>query len=509
MEGTDKGNSVCPQDQETAAAIGRSSYNALMERMVALTGRASLTPAVSHPSQQPAAAAKTPAVSATGEEGNADEGPVAKACEGSAGLVPQHTATPLQTEGGSGVDFLAPSSADAGAAEPVSGPHGSTAPAGMPAAESKSAAASEQPEAAGKSGTDKGAAEAGVHAADTLEAQPTSTRQGLSEADELDFALKLSLDADQGSAAPPKSTAAHSFGDCIQPLTAVQSSAKDVTEGSEPPPEQPAGAHAAVTPGTPTSPLSHAAEGHHPTEETDDDFVVVEPEEAPGVGFEQVDMPKMGSGSAGGSEELTSAALSGTTEQSQQASDLSKETAEGPTPHSSQRDHFSPCDLHDVSREGLPAAVQSAGAAAEHISATTDPSSAESKPQPGSALDERAMALLAALPKPSPAEGCSAQPPELEAAGLLQQHLGTGGDAEKPTFGGHQKVSDDVSGRELGTAAASQDQIARMGSTQEAYLIQSFLDNAPSQLTEHGLVSLHQVCSPNFVLFQDDLISLM
>ena len=41
----------------------------------------------------------------------------------------------------------------------------------------------------------------------------------------------------------------------------------------------------------------------------------------------------------------------------------------------------------------------------------------------------------------------------------------------------------------------SQIQAGKMGSNKEAYLIQSFLDNASSQLTEHGLVSLHQVCA--------------
>ena len=492
-----QGTLVCSQDHQTAAAIGGSSYNAVMERMVALTGRASLTPAASQHTEQPAAAATPPAMSAIGEAGDAGKGSAAKACEGPAGLPPQHTGTPLQTEDRASVDSSALSSADAKAAEPVSGANGAAAPASMPIAESETAATSEQREAAGRAGTDNKAAETGVHAADTSEAHPTGARQGLSEADELDFALKLSLnDVEQGSAASPVSSAAHTSADCIQPLAAVHSSPEGMREGTESAPEPPAGAHAAVTAGAPTSSLSHAAEGHQHAEELDHDFVVVEPEEAPGMGFEEVDMPKIGISSAGGSQELPSTTLSDTTAQSQQASDLPKGTAEDPTPHSSQRGLCSPCNVHDVSKAGLPAAGLSTGAAAEQVSTTTDASGAESKLQPSPALDERALALLAALPRPGAAEGCSAPHPELEAAGLLQQHPGIGKDAGEAASGGHQKASDDGNGQEPGSAGASQDQDALMGSTQEAYLIQAFLDDAPSQLTEHGLVSLHQVCSP-------------
>ena len=480
-----------------------------MERMVALTGRASLTPAASQDNQQPVLAAKTPA---TGEKFSAGKGAAERARDSPAGLPPQHPAMPLHTEGGAERASSAPSSADARAALPVSGTSSAAASKSAPAVRSSAASSLVPPEAAGGSVTAKDIAEKGVHAGETSVPHPTAASEGSSEADQLDFALKLSLnDAEEGSAAAPLvSTAVRSPGISMQSHAAGPSSAKNLPEVSESHTESPAAAHAALTAGTPDSSLSQPAEGSRPAEEPDHDFVVVEPEEAPGAGFEQVDMPKMGNASAGGPQELSNASVSAIAGQPQQATAPSKVMAEGPTADTTQHGPASPCNPPEISTKAAPAAVsvqaagvaaeQPTGAAAEQVSATTDATCAESSPQPTpAALDERAIALLAALPKPGPAEGGSTVPSEPKTAGLPQQHTERDG-AERAASGSDQKASAGAEGQgpgRLGMAAAPSHQIARAGSTKEAYLIQLFLDKASSQLTEHGLVSLHQVCSPH------------
>ena len=481
-----------------------------MERMVALTGRASLTPAASQDSQQPPVAAKTPASSAAEQEASAGKGTAERACESPAGLLPQHTANLLQTKDGhDAASSSALSKADASAAAVMSGKDSAAASKSVPAAASHTAATSVPPGVAGKPVTAEEAMPEGVHAGVPSVPHPTAPSEGSSEADQLDLALKLSLnDAEQGSAAALSgSTAAYSSGEGMQPHAAGHSSAKDLPESSKSHAEAPAAAHAALTADTPDLSAQQPVEGSQHAGELDHDFVVVEPEEAPGAGFEQVDMPKMGNESASGSQEQTSAPAAPAAGHPQQTADPSKDMAEGPTADTSQHGLSSP---YDKCSKAAPAgvSVKSAGAAAEQptgaaeeqMSGTpTDASTAESKPQQAAALDERAKALLAALPKPGPSEGSSALPPEPISAAALRQHQpAPGEDAEKAASGSDQKASDDAEGQKpgrLGTAAASPHQIARSGSTKEAYLIQSFLDNASSQLTEHGLVSLHQVCS--------------
>ena len=477
-----------------------------MERMVALTGRASLTPAASQDSQQPIVAAKTPAKSATEQEVSAGKGAAERACERPAGLLPKHEATALQTEDGGKGASSAPSFADASGAPLMSSADSAVASESAPVADSGSAAVPVLPEAAGKPVTAKEAVTKIVHTGEGSVPHPTVASQGTSEADDLNFAMKLSLkDTEQGSEAAPSASTARSPETSMQPSAAGRSLATHLPEVSESHTEHPATAHAALTAGTPYPSLSRPAEGSQPAEELDHDFVVVQPEEAPGLGFEQVDMPKMGNESAEGSQDLTCAPAPDVGGHAQQASHPSEELAQHQAAGSSQCGQSSVSDPRDLSSKAAPAAVpaQSAGAAAaaEHVSAaTTDANIAESETQQAPVLDERAKALLASLPKPSPPEGDSTLPPQPETAGLLKPHP-EGEDAQKTLSGGHEKTSDDVEGQgpgRPGPAAASQHQIARAGSTKEAYLIQSFLDNASSQLTEHGLVSLHQVCSLSY-----------
>ena len=473
---------------------------------MALTGRASFPTAASEDNQRPVMAAETPATSAAEEEVSAGTGAAVKASGNSFSLPPQHAASPLRSEGGAGVAPTAPSSADAGAAQPAVDTDSAAESMDAPAAGCN--AASELPEAAGKPVTAGQTTERGVHARDTPESHPTDAREGLSEADELDLAMKLSLNSTEQGSAAPASAAACSSGNSRQPFAAGQSLEKDLPESSKSLLE-----HPAAPAGTPAASLPVPAEGRHPADELDHDFVVVEPEEAPGVGFEQVDMPKMDSENAGGYQELISAPAPPPAVCPQQVSEPDSQVPEAPAEACIQHDRADSCGPDNSSKEAALVAEEPTCAAAEHSTAMTGPSKAESRAQPVLALDARAMALLGALPKPGLADDCRAPPSDLDAASVQRQLPSSEnvGGAEEAASGEHKKALNDANGQEPsqpGTNAASRAQIARMGSTKEAYLIQCFLDNASSQLTKHGLVSLNEVCCTTALpsLSQSDLV---
>ena len=247
----------------------------------------------------------------------------------------------------------------------------------------------------------------------------------------------------------------------------------------------------------------------------DHDFVVVHAEDAPGMGFEQVSMPKMPSSSPGSAQDLTEH-VPPTAEALQPGGGKSKKASETPAgscvsePPSSIR---TDPESHDAAAAAAPA--PGAG------SSPSEPNMGSSGQQ-APALNAEALALLAALPKPH-----TAQTPHVTPAqpGLYSKAAGTPSAeplqcparpfADKledlaPTEDCHDPMETDAthsgaatsglpSGPEeqsAGLACAGMQQPqqnAKLGANKEAYLIQAFLDNASSQLTEHGLLSLHQV----------------
>ena len=247
----------------------------------------------------------------------------------------------------------------------------------------------------------------------------------------------------------------------------------------------------------------------------DHDYVVVHAEDAPGMGFEQVSMPKMPSSCPGSAQDL-SEHVPPTSEALQQEGGKSKKGSETPAgscvsePPSSIR---TDPESHNASAAAAPA--PGAG------SSPSGPGMGSSGQQ-APALNAEALALLAALPKPHtlqtlhvmPAQpGLDSKAAAAPSAGPLQcPACPTAVKLEDPvpTEDCHDPMETDVAhsgpatpGLPTGPEEQSsnlacagtqqQQQLAKLGANKEAYLIQAFLDNASSQLTEHGLISLHQV----------------
>ena len=476
-----------------------------MVRMVALTGRAGLAPAASQencsqaPLQEPDRhLSGTATVAAT-----AEDLPSAQTGDALAGK-----GDPVRTSTGLSLGSVPPtgeSSAGIGKAE-------------------HSQETAEGPPADIKASTDVGSGAVGREAesshtgqgalaAEGLSEGAAAPKEALSEVDELELALRLSLD-DRGphSGVPlPAGGALGSPEDSLQsPTEALQPST-----GRQP-------ALAAVA-GRDQGESAPADESAPPDAETlEHDFVVVEPEEASWAGFEQVCMPSVASDSPAGSQELPLHPQPA----AEAAAKDAQGTQEADLPAAAPQHQDSPAALTVPGKTPSveeTAATESADAA-HGLCRKAGTGETDSTQQPPPALDERAMALLAALPKPGPAEVAAGQRNQARAAAdsaagfansePMQQHaadapaeqssLCTGKlrsavgseDALKDAPGlGEQPggAAGQEGPRFSGESPVQQQQSGSQGANREAN-IQLFLDSASSQLTEHGLVSLHQVC---------------
>ena len=342
--------SICTQDKDTAAAIGSKSYNALMERMVALTGRPSLTPAPSQEAQATAGSLETGVTSATEQKARADDTENAPAHEGLSEQELQIGSA--QSESDDMCMAYAQSSAATGGSKPISSTYMAAQHWDQADTASKSAAP-EKPELISKPVASSQTAEDASHTGH-ISVRPTSPPEELCEADELQLALKLSLNNTEGSAAAPSHpTAMDGAPDCslhspagaikvpkspqpsaVNEAVAMQSAGvHGPTLGYTPALSslQPAEGSAAVEAPIATRTSPPTSEQSHHAEMLDHDFVVIAPEEAPadkagtnciesspgqtpafhekalaapGEGFEHLSMPKMGSDSPVGSQEL-------------------------------------------------------------------------------------------------------------------------------------------------------------------------------------------------------------
>jgi len=386
-----------------------------------------------------------------------------------------------------------------------------------------------------------------------------SPPEELCEADELQLALRLSLNnTEDTAAAPSHPTAMDGAPDCSMhspagaikvPKSAQPSAVNEAvamqSAGVHGPTlghtlalssVQPAEESAAVEAPVATRTLPPAPEQSNHAEMLDHDYVMIAPEEAPadkagtncmksspgqtpafdekalaapGEGFEQLSMPKMGSDSPVGSQELEPHAAY-TSEAAKRAleplSGDAEASADELSTEKSQNCVSKPlCSLTDaaVVRDDP---SSTAAAASEPPADRAADEGTETSHQPAPGLDERAMALLAALPKPVPGVGSTRHPHDFgessttaqsQGVDASQQHVASTCAGSPATCTQHTVLRDASEEKPclLHSPAVQPDQAGRMGSNKEAYLIQSFLDNASSQLTEHGLVSLHQVCA--------------
>ena len=374
---------------------------------------------------------------------------------------------------------------------------------------------------------------------------------GLSEADELALAVELSLHAaGNGSDLAferPASMPATSASPLQEPGedTLKQTEAEDLAPTPEPAGDLLASADhfgifrtakraAAAEPGVPMAKqlsksddapagvVEHAANTqsaqHADKADTlDHDYVVVHAEDGPGMGFEQVSMPKMPSSCPGSAQDLTEH-VPPTSEALQQGGCKSKKGSETPA--------GSCVSLPPNSIQTAPESQDAAAAApaAQAPGAGSSPSGPgmSSSGQTAPALNAEALALLAALPKPNTAQAphvTPAQPgldskaaaaPSAEPLQCPARPTADKLEDPVPTEDCHDPMETDAThigaaapGLPLGPEEHSaglacagtqqQQEHAKLGANKEAYLIQAFLDNASSQLTEHGLISLHQV----------------
>ena len=352
----------------------------------------------------------------------------------------------------------------------------------------------------------------GAVAAEGLSEGAAAPKEALSEVDELELALRLSLDdrsPDSGVPSPAGGALSIPEGSLQGPTEALQPSA-----GSQPALTAVAGrVHGESAPADESAPPHAETLGH--------DFVVVEPEEALWAGFEQVCMPSVASDSPAGSQELPLHPQPATEAAAKDAQGTQK--ADRPAADPQHQDSPAALTVPGNAPMEETCALESADAA-HGLHRKADAGETDSTQQSAPALDERAMALLAALPKPGPAEVAAGQPNQAPAAAgsadgfassaPMQQHAAvapaeqssscTGApqnaagseDALKdaPGLGEHPGGAASQEGpRFSGEIPVQQQQSGSLGANREAK-IQSFLDNASSQLTEHGLVSLHQVC---------------
>ncbi len=547
--------SACTQDKDTAAAIGSKSYNALMERMVGLTGRPSLTPAPSQEAQATAGSLETGVTSAAKQKASADDTEDVPAHEGLSEQELQIVSAPPESSD-MGMAY-AQSSAATGGSKPISSTHMAAQHWDQVAAASKSAAA-EKPELISKPVASSRTAEVASHTGH-ISARPASPPEELCEADELQLALKLSLNNTEDSAAAlSHPTAMDGAPDCsmhspagaikvpksVQP-SAVNEAVAMQSAGVHGPTlghtlalssVQPAEESAAVEAPMATCTLPPAPEQSNHAEMLDHDYVMIAPEEAPadkagtncmksspgqtpafdakalaapGEGFEQLSMPKMSSDSPVGSQELEPHAAYPSEAAKRALEPLSGDAEASADELSTEKNRncvSKPlCSLTDaaVVRDNL-SSTAAAASEAPPDRAANEGTKTSHQPAPG--LDERAMALLAALPKPVPGVGStrhsdnfgeSSTTAQSKGVDASQQHVASTCAGSPATCTQHTVLGDATEEKPclLHSPAVQPDQAGRMGSSKEAYLIQSFLDNASSQLTEHGLVSLHQVCS--------------
>ena len=538
------------QDKETAAAIGNKSYNALTERMVALTGRNSLTPAASQDSPAlPHQAA--PALSAA-----AGSAPAAQPGSGTC-------AAPGAEASGGGHEGQGMQSAAGGSPPPDSPPPQAAANANpeREAADSTVRAPSAQKASLDPARPNEAHGAAEESAAPVTMQQTTASAEGdaamtgagaggLSEADELALAVELSLhesgNGPDSASERPASIPATSASPIQGPgdKTLKQTGTEDQTPTPEPAGDLLASADhfgifrtakraAATEPGlpvakqpskgndTPAGPAEHAATTqraqHADKPDTmDHDFVVVHAEDGPGMGFEQVSMPKMPSSSPGSTQDPTEH-VPPTSEALQQGGGKSKKDSET-SAGSCVSEPPSSIQTVPESQDAAAAAAAPAPGAGSSLGEPAVGSSGQRAP----ALNAEALALLAALPKPNTSLTVDAAPAQLgpdskAAAAPSAEPLQCPGavklEVPGPTEDCHGPMETDAahsgaatpglpSGPEEQSAELAgagsppqqeHQQHAKLGANKEAYLIQAFLDNASSQLTEHGLLSLHQV----------------
>ena len=548
------------QDKETAAAIGSKSYNALTERMVALTGRSSLTPAASQdnpalPHQAApalsAAADRAPAVhhapvvAALGAEASGERSAGQNMQSAGAGCVPLEVPPPQATAKANAVKGAGLGD---GTAQEGCAPKGCTDSAHS----NEAHGAAEVSGAAGEAAAPVTAQQA-TASVEGYTSTTGASAGGLSEADELALAVELSLH-ESGSGPNsaferPASMPATSAG---PPQGLGEVSLKQTEADDQAPTQKPAGdllasadhfgifrtakKAAAAEPGVPMAKqlskgddapaglAEHAANTQNAqhadkADTLDHDYVVVHAEDAPGMGFEQVSMPKMPSSSPGSTQDLTEQ-VPPTSEALQPGGGKSKKGSETPA---------GSCVSEPPSSIRTDPESQDAAAAA----AAPAPGAGSSPGEPGMgssgqhapALNAEALALLAALPKPHTAQTPHVMPAQpglhSKAAGALSAEplqCPAGPTADKledldlvPTEDCHDPMETDATrsgpatpglpsglGEQSAGLACTgkqqqQQQHAKLGANKEAYLIQAFLDNASSQLTEHGLISLHQV----------------
>ena len=544
------------QDKETAAAIGNKSYNALTERMVALTGRSSLTPAASQ--DNPALAHQAaPALSAAADTAPAVHHAPVVAVPGAEASGEGSTGQSMQSAGAGSVPLEAPPPQATANANAVKGAGlgDSTALEGIapkgclnPACPNEAHGAAEVSGAAGETAAPVAVQQA-TASAEGESAMTGASAGGLSEADELALAVELSLHESGNGVASASERTASMPATSASPLKGFgEESLKQTNAEDQAPTPEPAGdllasadhfgifrtakRAAAAEPGVPMAEQlskgddapagiaeraanTQSAQHADKADMLDHDFVVVHAEDAPGMGFEQVSMPKMPSSSPGSAQDLTEH-VPPTAETLQLGGGKSKKASETPAgscvsePPSSIR---TDPESHDA-----------AAAAAPAPGAGSSPSEPDmgSSGQQAPALNAEALALLAALPKPRTAQTPYVTPAQ---PGLDSKAAGTPSAeplqcparpfADKledlaPTEDCHDPMETDAthsgaatSGlpsrpeeQSAGLACAGMQQpqqTAKLGANKEAFLIQAFLDNASSQLTEHGLLSLHQV----------------
>lgn len=552
------------QDRDTAAAIGSRSYNALTERIVVLKGRSSLTPAPSQETGGPAPPQDGLPLSAAeaSSESVAEESSSAKVDAGARENVPGQliasAATPLGKE-----THPDEGKAHTDGAEETANP-ASTAQQGLGSAPGPDGdhAVVEEGGAGSKTSSTPHSAHEVAATSEGGKSGKGIPSEGLSEADELDFALKLSLDNPGKDTAAsfqrPVSSPGGGMGEGLQALVDPQqppptkkppagsaSTGADLisfSETSEPaseaggagmPAKQPfkgSGAEGLtsvtavhIDQAKPSSSLQ-PTKPHEPKETVDQGFVVIEPEEAPGAGFEQVSMPTLPSSSPDDFQELKQrpAHSADTLQQPDIHSKTDTRSAAETLPEEElPRTAMPPGSQKD---SGMPETGRADGITAQGLRSETGTTVADSPEQKYSVLDGAALALLAALPEPASAEGLNgggSQPsmPEnavrsQEKAGLQEQpalacasspaaagpgSASPGKEADAPPdipVDNEEGITEADSLEKPGMpdkGVSGQQQACSMGSNKEAYLIQSFLDNASSQLTEHGLISLHQV----------------
>ena len=526
--------------------------------MVALTGRSSLTPAASEdsPALPQKAAPASPAAADTAPAAELKSGtcaaPGAEASgEGRTGQSMQNTAAsslpldsphPQATADANAVKEAR--SADSTLQEP------STHKGSLdPARPNEAHGAAEESGAAGEPAAPVTAQQASASAEGNAATTGISAG-GLSEADELALAVELSLhESGEGRElaserpasmpARPASPLHGPAGGALNPTrTEDQASTPEpagdllasadhfgifrtVKPAAAPEPGVPMAKQVSKADAAPARLAERAADTQHSQhadkpDMLDHDFVVVHAEDAPGMGFEQVSMPKMPSSCPSSAQDLIEHAPP-TSEALQQGIGKGKKGSETPA-GSCVSEPPSIVRTDPESQDAAAAAASPPGAG----SSPSEPGMDSSGPE-APALNAEALALLAALPKPHPSQTphvTPAQPgldskaaaapsaeqlrcPACPIADKLEGPVHTE-DSHGPPLVAHSGAA--APGLPLGLMEQSaglaragtlqqpqQQQHAKLGANKEAYLIQAFLDNASSQLTEHGLIALHQV----------------